>query len=174
MSDYESHSGKLRKIVSNENESFDDICKRMWVKEGQLEDTYTEDNLFGSYYEKYIKVEDSLWEIFEHEESDAEDMFFKISDNKDGTYSFHTRFYNGGTYLSEMAEGELKKLSLPLSNANTLPTDEELLKVHIVEEMILEVWKMGMNANETGMPSFDIAKTDGRLKNIIDTITGYW
>ena len=32
MSDYESHSGKLRLVEAKENETFEQQCKRLWVK----------------------------------------------------------------------------------------------------------------------------------------------
>jgi len=40
-----------------------------------------------------------------------------------------------------------------------------------IEKLLLDVWCMGMNANEVGMPSFDMAKTGGRLKEIIQSFT---
>lgn len=109
MSDYESHTGKLRKVEPKENETFEQLCKRLWIENGKPEDEYREGGLFGEFYEKYINDNDeTVWEIFDHEDlGDADDMFCRISDNKDGTYSFHTRFYNGGTCLSEMIEDEI-------------------------------------------------------------------
>ena len=114
MSDYESHTGKLRKVQPQENETFEQLCKRLWIAEAQKGDEYTEEDysegsLFSDFSEKFLNQNDEfVWEIFDHEElGDEDDMFCKIHDNKDGTYSFHTRFYNGGTYLSQMIEDEL-------------------------------------------------------------------
>ena len=114
MSDYESHTGKLRKVEPKENETFEQLCKRLWIEESQKGDEYTEadyeeGSLFGDYHEKYINDNDeSVWEIFDHKDlGEDEDMFCRIHDNKDGTFSFHTRFYNGGTSLGEMIEDEI-------------------------------------------------------------------
>lgn len=112
MSDYESHTGKIKKVEPRENESFEQLCRRLWVDNGQeIEQYKDEGDLFGEFYEKYLNVNDeSVWEIVDHEDNgDDEDSFCKLHDNKDGTFSFHTRFYNGGTCMSEMLEYELKK-----------------------------------------------------------------
>ena len=112
MSDYESHSGKLRLVEAKENETFEQQCKRLWIENGQDESEYEEGELFSEFYEKYFHVKGRVWEVFEHEEfGDDEDMFCRLHDNKDGTLSFHTRFYNGGTCMSEMVEDELEKVS---------------------------------------------------------------
>ena len=116
MSDYESHTGKLRKVEPKENETFEQLCKRLWIEESQKGDEYTEEDykegsLFGDYYEKYINDNDeSVLEIFDHEkEDDSDGTVCKIFKNTDGTYSFYTHFYNGGTDLSEMIQDGLKK-----------------------------------------------------------------
>jgi len=110
MSDYEQHFGKLRLVPQEEGQTMDELCKSLWVKEGQSADDYEEPStLFDEYYEKYIMVDGKLWEVFDHTESD-DDTDFHIADNKDGTYTFQTRFYNGGTCLSEMLEDAIKKL----------------------------------------------------------------
>lgn len=41
---------------------------------------------------------------------DESDGFMNITPNEDGTFDFHTRFYNGGTYLAEMLEEGLNEL----------------------------------------------------------------
>lgn len=113
MSDYESHTGKLKKVLPNENETFEQLCKRLWIENGkQNESDYEEGSLFSDFSEKYINQKDKfVWEVFDHEElGEEDDMFCNIHDNKDGTYSFHTRFYNGGTYLGEMLEDEIKNI----------------------------------------------------------------
>ena len=121
MSDYESHSGKLRIVEAKENENFEQLCKRLWIEESQkddefeekfVEENYEEGSLFED-YKKYFDVNGKVWEVVEHKElGDEDDMFCKIHDNKDGTLSFHTRFYNGGTCLSEMGIEALEKLDV--------------------------------------------------------------
>lgn len=110
MSDYESHSGRLRLANAKENETFEQQCKRLWIENGQDEEDYEEGELFSEFYEKYFHVKGRVWEVFDHEESDDDDTFCKLHDNGDGTLTFHTRFYNGGTCMSEMVEDELEHL----------------------------------------------------------------
>lgn len=116
MSDYESQSGKImqhhpRWFADNIIERFEDLCKRLWVENGMLEEEYKEGKLFEVFYEKYLCVKDTqVWEILEVEDLEEEDSFCRLHDNKDGTYSFHTRYYNGGTCMSEMLEDEIKTL----------------------------------------------------------------
>ena len=111
MSDYESHTGKLRKLMPLEGETFEEQCQRLWLENGGHEDEYKPGELFSEYYEKYLNVNDTVWEIFDHEDlGEDEDMFCKLHPNTDGSYSFHTRFYNGGTYLAEMLSDEIEKL----------------------------------------------------------------
>ncbi len=107
MSDYESHSGKIRKVFPQVNENFEQLCKRLWVENGQKEDDYDKEQLFDEFYEKYLKINNEIWEVVEHEDLDDEDMFCRLSRNSDGTVSFHTRYYNGGTCMSEMIEEAL-------------------------------------------------------------------
>lgn len=111
MSDYESHSGKLRLVKPLENETFEEQCKRLWVENGKEGEYFNVGEFFDELYEKYLNVNDKLWEIIEHKEyGDEDDMFCRLYDNKDGTFSFHTRFYNGGTYLTEMVTEALERL----------------------------------------------------------------
>lgn len=61
--------------------------------------------------------------------------------------------------------------SCDLKNMDKDYTLETLVqKRENIEKLLLIVWKMGMDAGEVGMPSFNMAKTDGELKNIINTI----
>lgn len=110
MSDYESHSGKLKIVEPKENETIEQLCKRLWIEQGNKEDDYEEDALFND-YEKYLSTDGKVWEIVEHiKMGDEDDMFCRLHDNKDGTFSFHTRFYNGGTCMSEMVTEALEEL----------------------------------------------------------------
>lgn len=114
MSDYESHSGKLRLVEPKENETLDQLKKRVWSeRSGNKEEEYeVKGNLEDDYYDDYFEVDGKLWEVIEHEEmGDEDDMFCRLHDNKDGTISFHTRFYNGGTCFSEMVTEALEELN---------------------------------------------------------------
>lgn len=110
MSDYESHSGKVRLLYLNPGETFEEQCLRLWLASGKEEKDYSKGELFSEFGEDYLKVGEQIWEILEHEDLGDEDMFCRLQDNGDGSFSFYTRFYNGGTCLTEMIEDEIKKL----------------------------------------------------------------
>jgi hypothetical protein len=104
MSDYVTCFGKLRLVEPKENETLDQLCKRLWIeKSGNKEEDYKdENNLFEDYYGEYIEIKGKIYEIFEHGIILEDDMFCHLQDNKDGTFSFQTRFYNGATCMTEM------------------------------------------------------------------------
>jgi len=112
MSDYESHYGKLRK-VDLEGKTIEEFFEQKCKEEGFERVEYDED-WYACYYanaypQKYFKSEENVWEVFDHIESKDLDNF-RISNNNDGTYTFSTMFYNGGTALSEILEEEIAKL----------------------------------------------------------------
>ena len=114
MSDVEIHIGKLRKVDLN-NKSLEDWCKEQCSLKGITEkDSYNEDwveqfksELFSN--EKYFIVSNQVFEAFEHKEFEYDDIYY-LKDNKDGTFDFVMKFYNGGTCLSECIEEELEKI----------------------------------------------------------------
>lgn len=68
-----------------------------------------------SYYESYLeKLDDGDVKYFHHEASDrlfvmeieshGSGYFIDLTPNDDGSYDFHTQFYNGGTHLDEMLD----------------------------------------------------------------------
>lgn len=71
---------------------------------------------YESYLEQLLDDEDYLYyspsaTLFRVESiQDESDGFMNMTANKDGTFDFHTRFYNGGTYLAEMLEDGLNEL----------------------------------------------------------------
>lgn len=110
MSDYESHSGKLKLLKRNEDETFEAQCQRLWLENGKdLENYDYKNDLFNEFSKKYIKHGDDIYEMIDYENLEDEDSFCRINKNEDGTLSFHTRFYNGGTWLGEMIEYGLNK-----------------------------------------------------------------
>ena len=103
MSDYETHSGKLRLLEPQNGETLEEQCKRLWIEIGEKEEEYGDkSDLLDEYYEEFIEINESVYQVFDHKESEDQDMFCKLNKNPDGSYSFYTRFYNGGTCLSEM------------------------------------------------------------------------
>ena len=107
MSDYKRQTGKIRKVIPNENETLEELIERIKIENNV---TDLDDIDVIPYQQKYIITTDSLYEILECEKKDAYDSFCDLNDNKDGTYSFHAYYYDGGTYLNEMIENEIYKI----------------------------------------------------------------
>lgn len=59
---------------------------------------------------KYIKIGEqyyqAVWEVYSDTDSTS---FADVTENEDGTISFHTYHYNGGAHWSELVEEELSK-----------------------------------------------------------------
>lgn len=74
-----------------------------------------EEYLRDMFYETYIIIDNNVYEIFDHYNSDDSD-FFKVISNNNGTYTFIGNFYNGGTCLRECIEEEMIKLKIKNEN----------------------------------------------------------
>lgn len=112
MSDYNTREGKLKR-VNLENETILDAMKRILTENNEFKSTESvESDFMDLYWEKYIKSKTNLYEIIEHKKLEHEDMFCKLTKNPDGTISYYTTYYNGGTCESEMVEDELDREGL--------------------------------------------------------------
>jgi len=109
MSDYETHRGKMIKVDNPDNHDLKTQCAAILKKLGDEVDDDPVDYLLNHYWGKYIHVDDDLYRILEDEELDFGDSFAHLTYNEDGTISFTSTFYNGGTCLSEMLEEALRK-----------------------------------------------------------------
>jgi len=111
MSHTETHIGKLRKITLKENQTIEQWCEEK-CKELNITffDSWERTLLYHYRYDKYLFINDIIWEIFDHTE--VEENVDIMTLNEDGTLSFAMQFYNGGTCLSECIEDGIKRLKL--------------------------------------------------------------
>ena len=132
MSDYEKHIGKLKKIdLSKYDGSTEKFFEEQYRKlvphlsEEEIKDEYSRsenykyrnrdpwEHLFSEICinldmeNKFYAVNGNIYETIEDREVD--DLCF-LKDNGDGTFDYVIEFYNGGTWLGECIEYELKKL----------------------------------------------------------------
>lgn len=110
MSDYRRVNGTLRLIEADDIEKYcEEIVKskpgfnERWM---EFYDTYKE-YLCNYYDNDYCLLNDKMYEIVKLEDSYPEDCYCNITNNPDGTISFDTVFYDGGTCWEEMVEDEL-------------------------------------------------------------------
>lgn len=121
MSQTEYHSGRMKRIQIPEGKNLTDFCRDLLFDEGITEmPTWSSDwvevfrDRFDGYNknrDEYLIVGESLFKMIDHKETDEEDYFMNLTENSDGTISFHGQFYNGGTCFSEMIEEAIEKLN---------------------------------------------------------------
>lgn len=134
MSYTEFHTGRLYPVRLNG--TLEETCKAIAKRHNiELDEDWEEDfsDKFGEYAYKHKRVTEEyfihgnrLYRVIDHEESDSEEYFMKLSRSEDGSISFIGQFYNGGTYFSEMLEEALDDLQ---------PSYEEQIK-QIIDELI--------------------------------------
>lgn len=134
MSYTEFHTGRLYPVslTGTLEETCKAIAKRFNIELGE---DWQEDfrDKFNEYEyknkrttEEYFIHGNRLYRVIDHEESDSEEYFMKLSRNENGSLSFIGQFYNGGTCFSEMLEEALDDLQ---------PSYEEQIK-QIIDELI--------------------------------------
>lgn len=121
MSRTEYHSGRMERVQIPEGKNLTDFCRGKLFDEGITEmPTYMDSWIevfrdhFGGYNkdrDEYVIVGESVFKMIEHKETDDEDYFMNLTENSDGTISFHGQFYNGGTCFSEMIEEAIEGLN---------------------------------------------------------------
>jgi len=65
----------------------------------------TEDN-YG--VETIVKLKGKLYEVQELFEGEPDPYYTKVEVMKDGSYTFESQYYNGGTHWTELVEDELE------------------------------------------------------------------
>lgn len=139
MSDYETRIGTLRKTEL----SVDEVVYN-WLKENEKPKYYTlpKDNLElfrDELYGKYIVLNDIVFEIINDKELWDDDIY-ELTKNKDGTYSYILRYYNGGCDFDEALETAYENIKEEVKKEPLEPIGFNQLKG------IIETWK------ETGYP----------------------
>jgi hypothetical protein len=134
MSYTEFHTGKLYpvKIENNLEETCRSIASRHNIELGEdWQEDFRENFNEYEYKRKRVTEEyfihgEKLYRVIDHEESEDNEYFMKLSRNENGSLSFIGQFYNGGTCFSEMLEEALDDLK---------PSYEDQIK-QIIEELI--------------------------------------
>jgi len=138
MSQTESHIGRLIPVKANEDESRDDLMRKILLENGHplLDPEGVFDKLHEWFEEvtnfKYLFHKGKYWKIEGIELDDSEDINL-ANMNNDGTFSYVTSFYNGGANLHEalsnLLDGEVKPVGFAL-----VPTEEY---TSLIEDSIL-------------------------------------
>lgn len=108
MSEQETKCGRIKE-VDLQGKSIEEWCENYCKERGRCKsdwETWTE-FLFDIDYEKYLIVDNRLFEIIEIESLDNS-YYTRIDKQNNNTYTFYSTYYNGGTCLTECLEDELK------------------------------------------------------------------
>lgn len=120
MSEVELHQGTLIK-VNRKGLSVEEWVRR-WVVNYLMtnqDDYYSEHiddqdfNFLSAFYDlswntRYVVTNREVYRVIDHHLDS--DFICNIQENTDGTYSYITQFYNGGTCLTEVLEEKLKSI----------------------------------------------------------------
>lgn len=99
MSEQETYIGKFKKVSSNPEEfarAYLINVEKLSPEEASLETLLDK-------HSRFFIANGVLYEIIDLEELETSDQTIFHKEN-DGTWSFYTSFYNGGTYLREQLE----------------------------------------------------------------------
>ena len=110
MSTTELHQGRVTPIETTVRLSIwaEGYCKMNGIEEMA---TYNDDwieQLQDSFYKKFLIIDDKIYQI-EDTETDPDDDIVEVTKNKDGSYDYMLKFYNGGACLTELLENEIRK-----------------------------------------------------------------
>jgi len=96
MSDYERNKGRLYLVT-------EDVILQEFPNADLNDIAWDTGGVFTKIGENYFRVE---WEV--EGETDAPE-FAEVTENKDGSISFHTYHYNGGAHWTELVEEKLNE-----------------------------------------------------------------
>lgn len=104
MSCSELHTGTLKKIDTG-GIPLEEFIKSLNLEEKLFE--YDDSEILST--KEYVILNNELYIRDDIKYKDSEDVL-DIQDERNGTYFYTVRFYNGGTYLDEVLENGLKGL----------------------------------------------------------------
>lgn len=115
MSEMEHHIGKLKEVKPTENESFEQLMKRILIENNKDENlpTYCK-NIQDYFNDEFYKAgfyayKNKVFEVIDENFEDSDDII-KAKLEENGDISYQLRFYNGGASFSECLEEALNKL----------------------------------------------------------------
>lgn len=113
MSEIELHTGILKK-VDTKGLSPEDWYREQVLSIDPMREKYDFEKwstILEEYDDigKFLVTDTDVYQIHDSKRIDSD--FCNIHKNPDGTYSYITQFYNGGTYLQEMLTDGLNELN---------------------------------------------------------------
>lgn len=116
MSEDKMYRGKLKELYRSSKVTLEEQCRRLFEEKHNLEKDHYYVNyiqaLTGELGDKYIIVNERVFEVIELEEISPYDNFISLKDMgfmEELKFSFITKYHNGSTYLGEMLTEGLEK-----------------------------------------------------------------
>lgn len=124
MSDIVHYCGRLEEIQPRENESFNEMCRRVLLHEGAIS---KEDKLDDDYYDGWYEVlEDKLgnysvvvskdgWKLLRtisKQEIPCADSVFNMHRIQNGEYGYEVLYYNGGCSFTEALQEAYESMEI--------------------------------------------------------------
>jgi hypothetical protein len=111
MSETVHYKGKIKLVEKLPNETLEEQCERILKKHGYDKlhewcDSY-EDMVFDELYEKYVIVDDDVYEVLVLDDIGTEYDIYHAHRNNDGTIDYEVMYYNGGCYFDEAIDTAL-------------------------------------------------------------------
>lgn len=109
MSRTEMHIGKLTEVQIDPSEAVEDVMLRLLEREGVKKIDDINEAFNDHFWKKFLVHRDRMYRIDDKEYID--DDIFEFKREEDGTISYVTTFYNGGTCLPEVLEEIIDNLN---------------------------------------------------------------
>jgi hypothetical protein len=107
--------GKIKKMVVNPlefaKESIYDMVKEPPSYYDMTDDEDVMEYFLDEFYEKYLFINNELYEIIEQNSYDNESSRFESKQLEDGTITFNVAYYNGGCSFQEAIDFALGNMS---------------------------------------------------------------
>jgi len=112
MSETVHYTGKITLIKQPDNETMQQMAKRILNEIGHKIDPYFKENYLEciSELESYELINDSLYKIEDLEYCDHVPDIFDANKSADGSISFRVQYYNGGCGFNEALEEAMSNL----------------------------------------------------------------
>lgn len=108
MSEVVHYRGRLQKIERKDDETLEDLCKRIVDRSTTYYESW-EEHIRCERYKEYVVCNGELYKILSQDEL-YPDSTFTIRECTNGEYEYDVIFYNGGWCLEEAIEEAFRNL----------------------------------------------------------------
>lgn len=115
MSETVHYKGKIQLVPKLENETLEDVCKRIMNEYDCFElDSYCNtwrEFMADELYERYVVINDDVYEVTDKKYFSDEYDIFKAHKVSDTEYEYEVMYYNGGCSFEEAIEEAFNQMN---------------------------------------------------------------